>query len=458
MLMMFYSIVPYGFSADVRGSLYTSLFISLVAMVVTMLFIAVIVRRERVGSNRSIVFGAAIMMAVGTVLTPFSDPTTPAGMLVLGLSAVMTGTGSAVLFLCWVELEAGLGGRLALVELAASLCIAFIVGFLLIVGPAVPVVALIVAMPVLSAAMLRRCSHVAPPSPREPEQQLSRHTIALFAKALAGAVLIGALAGFFDVVSGFKIYEVQDIFGTYLFLAGFIGALLICLIAVFLHRDSIFYSYRASMLMLCLGCLLTPFMSDNNTYSNAFVFGGYHCFVLVLCVVCIDVASSFRVSPARTIGLGFVALYGGEDVGSLFAHSLEATGVSTFDLALVTLVAVSLLFIAHLFLFTETDLIKIGIGEVGLMGTVPGKPACDQAEPVDPCALIAERFALSPRETDVLPLLLEGRTISRIQETLFISAGTVSTHIRHIYQKTGVDNRQELIDLAHEAIERDGAI
>ena len=180
--------------------------------------------------------------------------------------------------------------------------------------------------------------------------------------------------------------------------------------------------------------------------------------VLVLCVVCIDVASSFRVSPARTIGLGFVALYGGETAGQLFAHSLEATGVSMFDLTLVTLVAVSLLFIAHLFLFTETDLIKIGIGEVSLMGTVPEEAADDPADPVDPCALIAERFALSPRETDVLPLLLEGRTISRIQETLFISAGTVSTHIRHIYQKTGVDNRQELIDLAHETAAQDEAV
>ena len=353
MLMMFYSIVPYGFSSDVRGSLYVSLIISLVAMVVTMLFVSVIVRRERVSGNRSIVLGSAIMMSAGSVLTPFSDPTTPVGMLVLGLSAVMTGTGSAVLFLCWIELESGLGGRLALVELASSLCIAFVVGFLLIAGPAIPVIALVVIMPVLSAAALRRSAPDTPQLPREPEQPLSRHTITLFAKALLGAVLIGMLMGFFDVVSGFKTYEVQDIFGTYLFLAGFIGALAICLIAVFLQRDSVFFSYRVSMLMLCLGCLSTPFMADNNTYSSALIFGGYHCFVLVLCVVCIDVGSSFRVSPARTIGLGFVALCGGETAGQLFAHSLEATGVSMFDLTLVTLVAVSLLFIAHLFLFTE---------------------------------------------------------------------------------------------------------
>lgn len=459
--MMFYSIVPYRFSSDERGSLYMGLLISLVAMVVTMLFVAVIVRRERVGTNRFVVGGAAFMMSVGSVLAPFSDPTTPIGMLALGLSAVMTGTGSAVLFLCWIELESSLGGRLALVELAASLCAAFAMGCLLIAGPTVPVVVLIAVMPVLSAVLLRRCaaSLSALIAQREPEQKLSRNTVALFAKALAGAVLIGALMGFFDVVSGCKTYEVQDVHGMFLFLAGLAGALAICVISVFLHRDGIFYSYRVSMLVLCLGCLFTPFMSDANTYSSALIFSGYHCFVLVLCVVCIDVSSSFRVSPARTIGLGFVALYGGETVGSLFAHSLEATGASMFDLTLLTLVAMSLLLIAHLFLFTETDLVKIGIGEVSLMAVTDSAEGStgEAADPVDPSVIIAERFSLSPRETDVLPLLLEGRTISRIQEALFISAGTVSTHIRHIYQKTGVDNRQELIDLAHEMVEQDEA-
>ena len=142
-----------------------------------------------------------------------------------------------------------------------------------------------------------------------------------------------------------------------------------------------------------------------------------------------------------------------------FYNTLTDTSIVAKDeLLLSSLQARSAYIRGNLFLFTETDLIKIGIGEVSLMGTVPEEAADDPADPVDPCALIAERFALSPRETDVLPLLLEGRTISRIQETLFISAGTVSTHIRHIYQKTGVDNRQELIDLAHETAAQDEAV
>ena len=108
----------------------------------------------------------------------------------------------------------------------------------------------------------------------------------------------------------------------------------------------------------------------------------------------------------------------------------------------------------------DAKLIKLGIGEASL--TDEAAEAAESAAPTpeaapapapDPAPLIIERYGLTPRESDVLPLLLEGRTIQRIQETLFISAGTVSTHIRHIYQKTGADNRQELIDLSHRIVE-----
>lgn len=452
MIMMFYSIVPYSFSSDVRGTLYMSLLISLVSMVVTLLFVAIIVRRESVGASSPVVIGSATMMSLGSVLTPFADPTTPTGMLSLGVGAIMTGTGSAVLFLCWVELLSGLGGRLALVELAFSLCVSFVAAYGLTFAPQVPAILVIMFLPAASAFLLKRSMNGEDRLVSVSEQTLSHHTLALFVKALAGAALIGMLEGFFDVVSGFKTYAVQNVFGSYLLLAGFVGALAVLLIAVFLRRDGVFFAYRFAMLMLCLGCLSTPFMADNNTYSYALIFGGYHCYVLVLCVVCIDVATSFRVGPARAIGLGFFALYGGEAVGSTFAHSLLATGIPLFDLTVVTLVAVSLLFIAHLFLFTETDLIKIGIGEVNLVGNARNHDVRREGGPVDPCIAIVALYALSPRESEVLPLLLEGRTISRIQETLFISAGTVSTHIRHIYQKTGVNNRQELIDLAKDDI------
>lgn len=55
----------------------------------------------------------------------------------------------------------------------------------------------------------------------------------------------------------------------------------------------------------------------------------------------------------------------------------------------------------------------------------------------------AERFALSPRETEVLSLLVTGKTNAEIGKTLFISLSTVKTHIASIFGKMGARNRIE---------------
>lgn len=63
------------------------------------------------------------------------------------------------------------------------------------------------------------------------------------------------------------------------------------------------------------------------------------------------------------------------------------------------------------------------------------------------CREVAGEYKLSPRETEVLALLAQGRTRMYIQEKLVLAEPTVKTHIAHIYRKTGVNNRQGLIDL-----------
>lgn len=69
------------------------------------------------------------------------------------------------------------------------------------------------------------------------------------------------------------------------------------------------------------------------------------------------------------------------------------------------------------------------------------------------CLEIAREKGLSPRETDVMVLLAQGRTRLYIQEELFIAENTVKTHIAHIYKKLAVGNRQELLDLVYQKSE-----
>ncbi len=55
---------------------------------------------------------------------------------------------------------------------------------------------------------------------------------------------------------------------------------------------------------------------------------------------------------------------------------------------------------------------------------------------------------LSPRELELLQLLARGRSNKEIAGDLFISQSTVKTHLIHIYDKLGVDNRTAAIDRA----------
>ena len=65
---------------------------------------------------------------------------------------------------------------------------------------------------------------------------------------------------------------------------------------------------------------------------------------------------------------------------------------------------------------------------------------------------IANRYRLSEREEEVLTLLALGRSRSHIKSELFLSLGTVNTHVTHIYAKLGVHGKDELLAYFEEPI------
>jgi DNA-binding CsgD family transcriptional regulator len=61
---------------------------------------------------------------------------------------------------------------------------------------------------------------------------------------------------------------------------------------------------------------------------------------------------------------------------------------------------------------------------------------------------ITIKVNLSRRETDVLRLITEGYTNIQISELLFISANTIKSHVNHIFNKLGVNDRTQAAVLA----------
>lgn len=71
-----------------------------------------------------------------------------------------------------------------------------------------------------------------------------------------------------------------------------------------------------------------------------------------------------------------------------------------------------------------------------------GKPVhIDQSSLIEP---------LTEREMDVLKLIAEGFSNPEIAEKLYLSVGTVKTHVKHIYGKLGVDDRVKAASKARE--------
>ena len=56
-------------------------------------------------------------------------------------------------------------------------------------------------------------------------------------------------------------------------------------------------------------------------------------------------------------------------------------------------------------------------------------------------ASLRHHAVLSPREVEVLSLVVQGRTSKEVAETLFLSKRTVDFHLTSIYGKLQVSNR-----------------
>ena len=65
-------------------------------------------------------------------------------------------------------------------------------------------------------------------------------------------------------------------------------------------------------------------------------------------------------------------------------------------------------------------------------------------------AALKKQYQLSERETEVISLYAQGHTQKKIASELFITPGTVHEHIRHVYTKTGLQSRQQILDFIHE--------
>ena len=193
--------------------------------------------------------------------------------------------------------------------------------------------------------------------------------------------------------------------------------------------------YRLALLLMMAGYLFMPVLEPFGVPGDSIVLAGYLGLSAVLVSLFVLMAKLTGMDAALSFSRGFAALYLGEAGGLALGNVLQIASPSgDIPFAVASCAGFATLF-AFLFLFTEGDFLAL---------SRIAKQA-DRFE--DACRVMASKFKLSKRESEILPLALRGRTGERMAAELFIAKSTVDTHLRRIYGKCGVHSRQELIDL-----------
>lgn len=200
--------------------------------------------------------------------------------------------------------------------------------------------------------------------------------------------------------------------------------------------------YKSVMLVMAIFFMLLPVFTGFHEIESIIALAGYGTFNVLIWIILADISYTFRLSAVMVFGIGWGMVTLGVLLGSLAGQLICNSVVLTPQtLSLIALLATLAILVSYMFVFKESDLIEI---------TKTDESDEDEAKRPrfqDRCRQVAEQHGLSPKETEIMVLFAKGRSSARIQEDLYLSRGTVTTHLRHIYQKMDVHNKQEFLDL-----------
>ena len=409
----------------------------------------------RLLARRGTFWVSAACTVLATLAMPLGGLPSPEGSLFVAGTGVLSGVASA-LFLMYFGMALS---RVSLREATAAVAIGQIASpllfsFSLVLSPP-PALAFTALLPVGAAvalwAAIRRIREAAQISVIEladQHRQVSRLVFRI--------VLCVALVGFahelmrtlyiqMDIASagGAAYALVQALAGA----AVVIGAILIALAMMSAKTLSMpRLCYGGITLFLMVGVLLGPapllWASLTSIVPYAVNQAANSCFGLFMWIMTAALCQRFSATRVRTFALIRAGWALGPLAGLLLGRfALLVGGLTPATVYACMLVAVLAVFVAMGAVFNERV----------LMETMDILPLERRERFQDKCRLIIERYGLSEREGEIMIMFAKGRNLAYIQDELFISKSTVSTHRQHIYKKLGIHSQQELLDLVQAA-------
>ncbi len=348
---------------------------------------------------------------------------------------------SALFILLWLDLYAALPIVQAALSLSLAMILAEAVNFLLAGMIAGYRLGALVALPCLSMACLL-CARAHVP-PEAGVQSLPPH--ASLARLIPWNLVL--LVAAYQFTGGFCLAATSAPVGLYTGVANVLaaGAVVGCILYI-PERVDLASICKSPAVLLVPTLLLIPFVGGGHgSFAGASAAFSSSLFSLLIFLVICDIAHVQSISAVflfgieeATTGMGAIGQFLGRH-----CDALNAAGVSTT--AMITML-VALTVIAGLTLFDSEKLAaKWGIHVFG-RGKISADAHHDELLETA-CHGIVAAYKLTAREQEVLLLLARGRTLDEICTSLGVARGTVKAHCEHIYTKTGVRSKKELLRL-----------
>ncbi len=376
----------------------------------------------------------------------------PAIALLLGFSAAANtaavicpatlagGAGSALLILLWCEIYSCLGAARVALYYALTIIGGVLLTFLLQGFREEYLYGVLIALPTLSAALAHRSYRCHIPAEDRPAASGRRLIPWKFFLILA---LFELVASYSSAAISAEHPSLIGSHSTWTTLVG--GVLLFVWVWRFSSRLPLSTLYRAPAVLICCGLLIVPLFGIGGSVAGSFCTAlGVMLFnALVLLFLC-DIAKRFGVSALLLFGIEETLLLVSW-AGRGAAEALDRQGLfGTLGPAVGSVAAVAVIAIVTLLVLNKREIDeRWGLAFLGKRATEED----ERSRLAHRCAEVATRGRLTPREGEVLELLAEGKSLSGVASELIIAEGTAKAHTRHIYEKLGINTRQELLDL-----------
>ena len=221
-----------------------------------------------------------------------------------------------------------------------------------------------------------------------------------------------------------------------------LAAIGVCMAALLFKMDFNHLIYQVGFLTMSIGYVLLACSGSAISLGSMVNSVGCHFMSVLMWALCVYLIENRRLSANWVFTWTTGSYILGQALGAVIAESvLDSANAASSNMSMLAAAMVFVILASALLMLSNNNL-RTGWGMVRPSESDLRADAFDVA-----CKIVGSEYGLTPREIEILMPLSKGRNRTVIGDQLLLSPNTVKTHIRNIYQKTGVHSQQELIDL-----------